>query len=284
MVQVEVLIVGGGIAGLTLAQWLSGLERRWLLLERGELGGCLRESDYPLKWVPGFADISGRDYVARLLAQVPTEHCRSHTTLASIAPSPAGGWQGTLSTGESWAAQRVVLACGVAPYAPFAPHPRLIVGPGLMQLAHLQAGDAVAILGGGDNALEHALLLHARGCVVTVYTRGAFRASKAMYQAASHAGISLQSYTPVDELADAPAGLCLPQLSGQPVYAAVAVYYGYRPPAILAEFPALRGASGAGLAAGVDMIGDMREDPDPNLLLAQGQAAQLAKQLDRQLA
>ncbi|MGL6042099.1 MAG: hypothetical protein ACRC01_12995, partial [Deefgea sp.] len=66
-------------------------------------------------------------------------------------------------------------------------------------------------------------------------------------------------------------------------YDYAAVYFGYQPSAQLKAFPALKTATGQ-LQEGVFAIGDMTQPTFPNILLTQGQAAVVAKQIDAQLS
>ncbi|WP_247646767.1 FAD-dependent monooxygenase [Deefgea sp. CFH1-16] len=53
---VDVLIIGGGVGGLTLAQWLTGLGRSWRIVEReAYLGGPLAHSQYVFEMDSGLA-------------------------------------------------------------------------------------------------------------------------------------------------------------------------------------------------------------------------------------
>ncbi|MGL6039926.1 MAG: NAD(P)-binding protein, partial [Deefgea sp.] len=83
--NVDVLIIGGGVGGLTLAQWLTGLGRSWCIVEREQqLGGPLASSEYILKWIPGQAQVSGRDYLAAMIAQIDVAHCVLGAQLSAV--------------------------------------------------------------------------------------------------------------------------------------------------------------------------------------------------------
>ncbi|MBM9889146.1 MULTISPECIES: NAD(P)/FAD-dependent oxidoreductase [Deefgea] len=282
--QVDVLIIGGGVGGLTLAQWLTGLGRSWCLLEReSHLGGPLATSEYVLKWIPGQAQISGRDYLAAMVAQIDPANCELQTQLSAVKVGTdlsLGDFACTLSNGDSLRAKKLVFACGATPFSPFTESERVIVGPGLQKIAHIAAGQRVAVLGGGDNAADHALILAEMGAVVTMLVRGQLRVSAAlMQQLRQNAAIVIRTGCQNIEL-NANAESVLVQ--GER-YDYAAVYFGYQVSQQLNAFPELKTAAGA-LQAGVFAIGDMTEPVFPNILLTQGQAAVVAKQIDFELS
>jgi NADPH-dependent 2,4-dienoyl-CoA reductase/sulfur reductase-like enzyme len=87
-----------------------------------------------------------------------------------------GGFRVTLEDGEQLASARVVVACGIAPFAwrppEFAPlYPDLASHTGDHADLGRFAGQRVAVLGGGQSALECAALMHAAGAEVEVFVR-----------------------------------------------------------------------------------------------------------------
>jgi thioredoxin reductase len=274
---IDVLIVGGGIGGITLAQWLTGLGRSWRIVERDSaLGGALKNSDYALKWIPALPDVSGRQYLAQMRAGIDQQYCWLNTEVAAI--NIADRFHCQLSCGLSIQAKKIVFACGASPYSPFAATERIIVGAGLEQFNAIKPGARIAVLGGGDNALEHALLLHQRGCTVELYVRNELRASAAFLSQLQQTPIKV--HTQCQNLNPVAVGEYI-QL-GDELYDYACVYYGYQPSPILKQFPQLL-LTDSSPVEGVYTIGDMTQPKYPNILLTQGQAAQLAKQLDADL-
>ena len=282
--KVDVLIIGGGIGGLTLAQWLTGLGRSWRIVEReAQLGGPLADSQYILKWIPGMAEISGRDYLAAMVAQIDAAQCALGTQLSAVkvaADLSQSDFVCSLSNGELIHAKKLVFACGATPFSPFPEAERVIVGAGLQKISHIAAGQRVAVLGGGDNAADHALILAEMGVAVTVLVRGKLRASAALLQQLrQNSAIEIKTDCGDVELVATPDGVTV---QGEH-YDYAAVYFGYQASPQLNEFPILTTTSGA-LREGVFSIGDMTQPEFPNVLLTQGQAAVVAKQIDAQLS
>jgi len=282
--QVDVLIIGGGVGGLTLAQWLTGLGRSWCLLEReSHLGGPLAISEYVLKWIPGQAQISGRDYLTAMVAQIDLANCELSAQLSAVTMDMdlnQPEFACTLSHGGKLRAKKLVFACGATPFSPFPESERVIVGPGLQKIAHITAGQRVAVLGGGDNAADHALILAEMGVTVKMLVRGQLRVSAAlMQQLRQNAAIVIKTDCQSIELSTVDESVLV---QGER-YDYAAVYFGYQPSNQLRAFPALNKIDGQ-FQAGVFAIGDMTEPAFPNILLTQGQAAVVAKQIDFELS
>ncbi|MBE9607859.1 FAD-dependent oxidoreductase [Chitinilyticum piscinae] len=273
----EVLIIGGGVGGLTLAQWLSGMGHRWLLLEAAaQAGGALAHSDYPLKWIPGFAGISGRQYMARVLAEVDAARllCGDQPETVEVLRH---GFALQTRLGRNVRVRSLALACGARPFSPYPPAPRLLVGPGLAALAEVVPGMRVAVLGGGDNALEHALILARRGCAVSVLARGAIRGSALLrQQVVAEPAIAVHEHCGALQPACDMAGV---SLAGQR-YDYACVFYGYEPVPVLAQFPQLAVNGLPAEERGVFWLGDMTRPAYASVLLTQGEAAVVARKLD----
>lgn len=275
----DVLIVGGGVGGMTLAQWLSGLGYRWALLERNErIGGPLAGSDYPLKWIPGFVQISGREYMALLQAALPVAPMFTGDELDTVRRD--GHFIATTRQGRGVRARVLAFACGADVRSPYPPSPRLLVGASLAALARMQRGDRVAVLGGGDNALEHAEILADRGCQVSLLARAALKGSALLRRRVrSNPAIRITEH----------AGELLPVMSGNTLsiqgveYDYGCVFYGYEPSPALHRFPALLCGGLPDEAAGVFWLGDMTSPAFASVLLTQGEAAVVARKIDHYL-
>lgn len=170
----EVIILGGGPAGLSAAIWLKKLGVDAVLLERSNaLGGLQRRSPYENLWIPGVQDKTGQD-VARALA----DHAAAlqvEIRLNHAAPVVVGDLYET----GGFSAPFLVIATGSTPRAGrFVASATVAIGPGEPMEALDVAGKRVAILGGGDNAFDQARFVRDRGGEVTVFSRGEPRAQK----------------------------------------------------------------------------------------------------------
>jgi NADPH-dependent 2,4-dienoyl-CoA reductase/sulfur reductase-like enzyme len=96
-------------------------------------------------------------------------------TVTRVEPA-ADGFRVTIDDGERIAARRVVVACGIAPFAWRPPEydhlpPEVASHTGRHAEPARFAGRRVAVVGAGQSALEWAALLHAAGADVEVFVR-----------------------------------------------------------------------------------------------------------------
>jgi thioredoxin reductase len=180
MDRCQVIIIGGGPAGLSCAIWLTRLGVNSLLLEAsGILGGLQTRSPYENLWIPGVQGKTGQQ-VAAAIAQHAVDvgaELRVGRPATSVARH-GDGFQVKTPDGEVHG-RFVVVATGSTPRTGgFKSSANLAIGPGEPMEALDVAGRAVAILGGGDNAFDQARFVRDRGGRVTVFSRTPPRAQK----------------------------------------------------------------------------------------------------------
>jgi thioredoxin reductase (NADPH) len=160
----DVAIVGGGPSGLTAALYCARGRRTTVVLERNMAGGQIALTELVENY-PGFPDgISGfelSDRMKRQAAQFGAE-LREITTVASLSPDPDGSF--TITTDqERIRARTVILAPGVEAKRSGIPGEAEFVGRGVSWCATcdgaLYKGRQVAVVGGGDSAIEEGLFL-----------------------------------------------------------------------------------------------------------------------------
>jgi len=163
--SVDVLIVGAGPAGLACLRELRSRGVRTAAFDP-EPGGWPMRMDYFAHEVGG----SAKDYVRGLLAREMDCAVRERIDLLQWGRN---GWLAA-SVGHAVMARHVVIATGLQiRTAGLAPGDRLFVGPSRRLYDDTDvSGMKVAIIGGGDNALEYACMSADRGSAgVTVYHR-----------------------------------------------------------------------------------------------------------------
>ncbi|HEY7588968.1 MAG TPA: FAD-dependent oxidoreductase [Thermoplasmata archaeon] len=181
----DVVVVGGGPAGLTAGIYARTRSLSTLILEAQQLGGQLTWL-YPTKSVydyPSYIAIEGGE-----LGELFTLHAResgAEMAQGEVVDVTRNGSSFTLRTrdGRNYEARAIILAMGMGLFEP----KRLDI-PGEVEFEgrgvtyhikdrHEFQGTRVLIVGGGDSALEHALEIVAIAKEVTlVHRRGEFRA------------------------------------------------------------------------------------------------------------
>jgi len=174
--ETQVLIIGGGPAGISCAIWLKKLGVECVLLEASSrLGGLQTRSPYENLWIPGVQGKTGQQVAAAL-----ADHARAAGVDARL-NSPVVAVDGHEATTGSdiFTAPYLVIATGSRPRAGgFRAAPDVAIGPGEPMEALGVRGRRIAILGGGDNAFDQARFVRDRGGEVTLFSRTPPRAQK----------------------------------------------------------------------------------------------------------
>lgn len=172
----DVVVIGGGPAGVASALWLHQLGLRVMLLEAGPaIGGLQLRSPYTNLWIPGVLGKSGQE-VAGLLQEHLRDAFVPHILgfmVTSIRQTDSfTSWE--ISNGSRMYRSRyVVIATGSKPRrAGFVESECVGIGPGMSMERIPVKGRRVAILGGGDNAYDQADSTLRRGATcVDIYCR-----------------------------------------------------------------------------------------------------------------
>ncbi|MHB9146692.1 MAG: NAD(P)/FAD-dependent oxidoreductase [Symbiobacteriia bacterium] len=184
----DVAVVGAGPAGLFSA-FYAGLRGMSVALVDAapQLGGQL-SALYPEKWiydVGGFERVRAQELVGQMVAQAMRFEpgVWIETQVRTLVEAGEGAFQLGLSSGESLTVRGVIIAAGLGSFKPKRlPAPGLDrwEGKGLVYtVRHLDdlRGKHVVVVGGGDTALDWALMASGVGADVTVvHRRDEFRA------------------------------------------------------------------------------------------------------------
>jgi thioredoxin reductase (NADPH) len=182
--SVDVLIVGAGPVGLFGAYYAGVRLLSTAVLDSLEEAGGQITAMYPEKAifdVAGFPAIKGRDLVDQLLAQAAPFN--PHYMLGHQAVGlerGEGGFAVTTSTGHRIEARAIVITGGIGTFTPRPlPTGSEYLNRGLVHFVpepSTYAGQDIVVVGGGDSALDWALMLEPIGKSVTiVHRRNEFR-------------------------------------------------------------------------------------------------------------
>lgn len=172
----DVIIIGAGPAGLSTAFWCDELGLDTLVLEQAEqIGGQLHRVYNPIENYLGVKARNGEELL-ELFSQDVDDAEFDLWTQVSIASVDLKAKRVSLASGESLQSIAIVIATGVRPRELGVPGEKEFAGKGIIESGardrELFAGKDVCIVGGGDAAVENALLLAEICPTVTLVHRG----------------------------------------------------------------------------------------------------------------
>ncbi len=201
----DVVVAGGGIAGLTAGLSAAGLGHRTMILIGGMLGGNLLSIEC-IEGYPGHPDgVAGYELCPALQGQAAAAGAEFDMTEVTALEPVGADWRVRTGAGD-YQARSVILATGSDPRELGAPGEDRLRGKGVSHCASCDApllrGKSVAVIGGGDSALQEALTLAASASKVTIMTHGeALRAQLTFQQRAeAHPAIEFRFNISVEEI------------------------------------------------------------------------------------
>src|SRR6267154_173424 len=185
----DVVIVGAGPAGLCAALYAGRGLLKAVTIERGAPGGELLNTDLIEDYV-GFESIKGWE-----LAQKMAEHAKKFgaeivtDTVEKIRKADDGWFDVATSRGKTYRAPAVILTAGGTPVQLGVPGEKEYAGKGVSYCAVCDGaffkGEVLAVVGGGDAAVEEAdYLTRYASKVYIVHRRDQLRASKILQERA----------------------------------------------------------------------------------------------------
>ncbi len=220
------LIIGGGPAGTSCALWLKMLGHSPAILEKtSRLGGLQNKNPFPNEWIVGHAGATGEQIGAKI-----HDHIGMHgipvyfqSSVISVSRSAAGAWETLAGSAQGPVTIRskyLVLATGVKPVADnFIETGSVLIGPGRKIVDFDYRAKRVAILGGGDNALENYLFVKDRGAAAVHVFARRLRARREFVKRVPADAISVRAYQAHQQTMS---------VDGEP-FDAFLVFYGWAP-------------------------------------------------------
>ena len=167
----DIVIVGGGPAGLTAATYALRAGKTVLVIEKNGFGGQIAYSP-KVENIPGTIQISGTEFAERLIEQAL--NLGADVELETVTSVQKNGDIFSVATeeGSTYEGKAVILAVGVKHRMLGLPGEHELVGNGISFCAvcdgAFYTGQNVAMIGGGNSALQEALLLSEVCSKVTV--------------------------------------------------------------------------------------------------------------------
>ena len=184
----DILIIGGGPAGLTAATYARRAGKSVLVIEKNAFGGQITWSP-KVENFPGFVSVSGTELGDKLLEQAMEQGAEVELDeVTAVQVSPEGIKTVQCDSGAEFKGRALIIAVGAKPRMLGLPREEELVGNGVCFCAvcdgAFYAGKDVAVNGGGNSALQDALLLSEKCRKVTlIHRRDSFRGEQKLVEA-----------------------------------------------------------------------------------------------------
>ncbi len=204
----DTVILGSGCSGLTAAIYAARSNLKPLVLEGHEPGGQLSITTL-VENFPGWPDgVQGPELIENMRRQAMrfgAEFRTAHLAAADLSKRPIELNVG----GETIRTRTLIIASGASARWLGLPSEQELIGHGVSSCATCDgfffSGKEIAVIGGGDSAMEEALFLTRFATrVYMIHRSDAFRASKIMLERAmAHPNITFVTNTTVEEVLSA---------------------------------------------------------------------------------
>ncbi len=156
----DIIIIGGGPAGLTAAVYARRANKTVLVIEKATFGGQITFSP-KVENIPGFAQITGNEFAEKLVEQALG--LEAEVECAEVLSVKDGEIKTVVTDSGEFQCKALIIATGAKHRMLGLEREEEMVGNGISFCAVCDGafyeGKTVAVIGGGNSALQEALLL-----------------------------------------------------------------------------------------------------------------------------
>ncbi len=156
----DIIVIGGGPAGLTAAIYARRANKSVLVIEKGSFGGQITYSP-KVENIPGFAEVTGNEFAEKLVEQALGLDVE--VECAEVLEIKQGDIKTVVTDSGDFEGKTVIIATGAKHRMLGLDREQDFVGEGISFCAvcdgAFYAGRDVAVIGGGNSALQEAILL-----------------------------------------------------------------------------------------------------------------------------
>jgi thioredoxin reductase (NADPH) len=156
----DIIIIGGGPAGLTAAIYALRANKSVLVLEKGSFGGQITYSP-KVENIPGFISVTGNEFAEKLVEQALELGAEIEPT--EVFSIKDGELKTVVTEDGDFEAKAVIIATGAKHRLLGIENEENLIGNGISFCAVCDGAfykdEEVAVIGGGNSALQEAILL-----------------------------------------------------------------------------------------------------------------------------
>jgi thioredoxin reductase (NADPH) len=156
----DIIVIGGGPAGLTAAIYAGRANKKVLILEKGTFGGQITSSP-KVENIPGFLSVTGNEFAEKLIEQAM--ELDAQIECCEVFEIVSGKPHKVITDEGEFFAKAVIIATGTKHRLLGLENEEELIGNGISFCAVCDGAfyenKTVAVIGGGNSALQEALLL-----------------------------------------------------------------------------------------------------------------------------
>ncbi len=158
----DIIVIGGGPAGLTAALYARRANKSVLVIEKATFGGQITYSP-KVENIPGFISLTGNEFAEKLVEQVLEQGAEVEAAEVEKVEVEGDIKKVTTDCGDVFEGKSLIIATGARHRLLGLPNEESYIGEGISFCAVCDGAfyedKTVAVIGGGNSALQEALLL-----------------------------------------------------------------------------------------------------------------------------